>query len=169
MNEQKENPFSLELTGKEMMFCVEYVSNGYNIFQAAVSAGYSKAYAKSKSYKLMEKVGVKKTINKLMREKAEQIYNKGIADEKELREFWTDIIRGTLQNPNALNYRDYMNEEQRQLSFMQDDATPYSSENKKIPLGMRLKASELLYKAQTEGFVEDNEDTITVGFNGDNE
>lgn len=167
MSEKKENPFSGELTGKEMMFCIEYVSNGYNMYRAAVKAGYTKSYAKSKSYLLMDKVGIRKTINELMREKATAVYEKGVADEKELREFWTDIVRGTLQNPNALNYQDYLKEEQEQLSFMKDSTVTYSSENKKIPLGMRLKASELLYKAQTDGFCEEKDETIKIGFDGE--
>ena len=68
LNEDKEkNPFSELVSAKEMMFCIEYVSNGYNMYRAAIKAGYSKSYAKSKSYQLMEKVGIKRLIIKLIR------------------------------------------------------------------------------------------------------
>lgn len=170
LNKGKEkNPFSELVSAKEMMFCIEYVSNGYNMYRAAIKAGYSKSYAKSKSYQLMEKVGIKRLINKLIKERAEKVFNSSIADEQELKEFWTNIVRGTIENPNAIDYKEYVQEEQKQLSFFDDEnsSNTYTSENKKIPLGMRLKASEMLYKAQA-GTLTDNEDTnIVIGFTGD--
>ena len=175
MNEEKNtdikklNPFEELVSVKEMTFCIEYVSNGFNIYQAALKAGYSKNYAKSKSYLLMEKVGIKRLINKLLKERNEKIYEGSIADEKELREFWTNIVRGSLPNPEAVPYKEYVEDEVAQLSFLKSDGAderpaPYATKN--IPLSMRLKASEMLYKAQT-GFIENTNADIKITFEED--
>ena len=170
LNEDKEkNPFSELVSAKEMMFCIEYVSNGYNMYRAALKAGYSKSYAKSKSYQLMEKVGIKRLINKLIKERAEKVFNSSIADVKELMEFWTSIVRGTIENPNAIDYKEYVQEEQKQLSFFNDEnsSNTYSSENKKIPLGKRMEASKLLYDAQAGNPSSSGDTNIVIDFTGD--
>ena len=52
------------LTDKQKLFC-NYYMQSFNAYQAAIKAGYSKNYAISQSYKLLENVGIKKYLNQL--------------------------------------------------------------------------------------------------------
>ncbi len=158
------NPFTELVNAKEMVFCVEYVSNGFNIYQAALKAGYSKNYAKSKSYLLMEKVGIKRLIRKLIKERNEKVFDSSIADEKEILEFWTQSMRGVLENPSALPYKDYLSSETKQLSFFDGEAA--------VPNGLsysdRHKASVSLYEAIKKDKNSGNANIgITVTINAD--
>jgi len=167
---EKFNPFSELVNAKEMLFCVEYVSNGFNIYQAAVKAGYSKNYAKSKSYLLMEKVGIRRLIKKLIKERNEKIFDSSIADEKEILEYWTNTMRGIVENPQAVPYKEYMEAETAQMSFFDvlgADERPMQN-YKTVSQGMRMRASENLYKAQT-GFIENTNAEIKVTYEEDEE
>jgi len=56
-----------ELTPQQKAFADEYLSNGYNVYQAAISAGYSKAYAKVDAYALRDKPRVRAYIDAKMK------------------------------------------------------------------------------------------------------
>ena len=163
--EMKLNPFHECVSAKEMVFCVEYVSNGFNIYQAAIKAGYSKNYAKSKSYLLMEKVGIKRLIKKLIKERNEKIFDSSIADEKEILEYWTNTMRGIIENPQGVPYKEYMESETNQMSFFDcigSDERPVQN-YKTVTQAMRMRASENLYEAQ-KGFINNTNTEITVTF-----
>ena len=136
------------LSDKEKLFCANYVHNGMNIYQAAVSAGYSESYAKSSSYKLMENVGIKKFISRLLREIEFKMINELIASKQELMKFWTDVMRGKLHNPHAVPEKAF--EKMEQLSFIDmangESGEVFVPDEIKIPLSQRMKASEYLAK-----------------------
>lgn len=56
-----------EMTPQQKAFADEYISNGYNVYQAAKSAGYSDSYARVRAYELLEHVRIKAYIDKLMK------------------------------------------------------------------------------------------------------
>ena len=47
-----------ELNVKQQTFVDEYIKSG-NAYQSAIKAGYSEKYAKARSHKLLENVGIK--------------------------------------------------------------------------------------------------------------
>lgn len=55
-----------ELSPQQKAFADEYLCNGYNVYQAALAAGYSKAYAKVDAYALRDKPRVKAYIDAKM-------------------------------------------------------------------------------------------------------
>lgn len=58
----------MALTDMQMKFVDEYILDG-NVMQSALRAGYSKNYAKSNSYKLLDNVGIKEEIARRQKEK----------------------------------------------------------------------------------------------------
>jgi phage terminase small subunit len=83
-----------DLTEKQRRFADEYIASG-NVMDSAIKAGYSKAYAKSQSYKLLENVGIKAYVD----ERLEKIKSEKIADQTEILEFLTAVIRGEVAEP----------------------------------------------------------------------
>jgi len=77
------------LTPKQQAFADYYIELG-NAVDAAIKAGYSKNYANAQSYKLLENVGAKKHIDDRM----EEIKSKRVADQQEILETLTAILRG---------------------------------------------------------------------------
>lgn len=155
------------LSEKEKLFCLNYVHNGMNIYQAAVSAGYAPSYAKSASYKLLEKVGIKKYISQLFSEIEKSMISDLVAGKMELMKFWTDIVRGKLENPHAVP--DKALNQMEQLSFFSQDkdgGDVFSVPDEcKIPLSQRLKASEYIAKhyEMFADVLQKNETNINVG------
>lgn len=138
----------LSLTDREKLFCLNYVHNGMNIYQAAVSAGYSESYAKSSSYKLRENVGIQKYISRLFGEIELKMMDETVMSKRELMKFWTDVARGKLHNPHAIPEKAM--DKMEQLSFFSQDkdgGDVFSVPDEcKIPLSQRLKASEYIAK-----------------------
>lgn len=56
-----------EMTPQQKAFADEYLSNGYNVYQAAKAAGYSDSYSRVRAYELLEHVRIKAYIDKLMK------------------------------------------------------------------------------------------------------
>ncbi|OLS39123.1 terminase small subunit [Bacillus sp. MRMR6] len=81
-----------KLTLKQQRFADEYIITG-NIYQSAIKAGYSKAYAKGNASKLMENVSIKTYIDKRL----EEIKSEKVADQQEIMEYLTSILRGEQQ------------------------------------------------------------------------
>ena len=77
------------LTLKQQRFADEYIISG-NIYQSAVKAGYSKAYAKGNASKLMENVSIKSYIAERMAE----LDSQKIAKQDEVLQYLTSIMRG---------------------------------------------------------------------------
>ncbi|PTQ84774.1 phage terminase small subunit [Trichococcus patagoniensis] len=82
------------LTLKQQKFADEYIISG-NIYQSAVKAGYSDNYAKAQSSKLLENVGVKAYID----ERLEVLNSEKVADQQEVMEFLTSVMRGEVTEP----------------------------------------------------------------------
>ncbi|MFL2116287.1 terminase small subunit [Marinilactibacillus psychrotolerans] len=78
-----------KLTIKQQRFADEYIISG-NKYQSAITAGYSKNYAKAQSSKLLENVGIKSYID----ERLEQIKSEKVADQQEILEYLTSVVRG---------------------------------------------------------------------------
>ncbi len=140
-----------DLTLFEKNFCLNYVANGGNAYKAALASGWTENTAKSKSYKLVEKVGIKKYIAKLFEEKAKKVFGGAVMTEHELLVMWSEIARGTMVNPNALPQEQY----DKQLSFFGEDYSYLG-----IPLSERQKASVNI--AKYIGIFKDAAPTVNV-------
>lgn len=82
MNVKKLNP-------KQQAFADFYIELG-SAEQAALRAGYSKAYARGNAHKLVANVSVKAYIDKRM----EELKSERVADQQEILELLTSVARG---------------------------------------------------------------------------
>ncbi|MFZ0577014.1 MAG: terminase small subunit [Psychrobacillus psychrotolerans] len=80
------------LNPKQQAFADCYIELG-NIEQAALKAGYSKAYARGNAHKLVANVSVKKYIEIRM----EELQSKRVASQQEVLEYLTSVMRGEQQ------------------------------------------------------------------------
>jgi len=78
-----------KLTLKQQKFADEYIITGV-AETAALKAGYSKSYARARSSELLANIGIKKYID----DRLEEIKSKKVADQQEIMEFLTSIVRG---------------------------------------------------------------------------
>lgn len=86
-----------ELTLKQQRFADEYIRTG-NAYKSAILAGYSKNYAKARSHKLLENVGIKSAIDKRM----EELKKEAIADQDEILRYLTSVIRGEITDQELI-------------------------------------------------------------------
>lgn len=138
-----------KLSIKQKRFADEYIISG-NAYQSALKAGYSKNYSKGNVVKLLENVSVKAYID----ERLAEINNRKIADQQEVLEYLTSVMRGEVTEPlTVLDGDGY----QRVI-----DASP--------SVATRNKAAELLGK-RYRIFTEKQEVEVTgqVIFNGEAE
>lgn len=77
-----------KLTIKQKKFADEYIKTS-NVYQSAINAGYSENYAKSDACKILEKPSVKIYIEERMKE----LESETIADQTEVLQFLTRIVR----------------------------------------------------------------------------
>lgn len=77
------------LTLKQQKFSDEYIITG-NVEQSAVSAGYSRSYARGNAHKLLANVSIKAYIA----ERLAEIKTEKVADQQEVLEALTCILRG---------------------------------------------------------------------------
>ena len=82
------------LTLKQQRFADEYIISG-NIEQSAVKAGYSRSYARGNANKLMANVSIKAYID----ERLEVLNSEKVADQQEVMQFLTSIMRGEVTEP----------------------------------------------------------------------
>lgn len=87
MNVKKMNP-------KQIAFAEYFVELG-NAEQAAIKAGYSERYARGNAYKLVANSGIKKYID----ERMEELQSERVADQQEIMEFLTAVMRGEVTEP----------------------------------------------------------------------
>lgn len=78
-----------KLNPKQQAFADFYIELG-NIEQAALKAGYSKSYARGNAHKLFANVSIKTYID----ERMEELKSERIADQQEILELLTDVLRG---------------------------------------------------------------------------
>ena len=77
------------LTLKQKQFADEYIRTG-NAYQSAINVGYSEKYAKARSHKMLENVG----INQYIDENLEIIQKESIAEADEIMRYLTRVLRG---------------------------------------------------------------------------
>lgn len=78
-----------KLTLKQQRFADEYIISG-NATQSAIEAGYSKKYANTNASKLLQNTTIKHYID----EQLEVLKNERVADQQEVLEYLTSIVRG---------------------------------------------------------------------------
>lgn len=113
------------LTLKQKQFADEYIRTG-NAYQSAVNAGYSEKYAKARSHKMLENVG----INQYIDENLEIIQKESIAEADEIMRYLTRVLRGEEKEEILVYVGDGMQEIQTIRPSAKD----------------RIKAAELLGK-----------------------
>ncbi len=117
------------LNKRQKDFVDFYIETG-NIYQSAIKAGYSEAYARGNSVKLMENMSIKAYLEERMSE----IKSERTATAEEILEYLTSVLRGESESEVVVveNIGDYMSEARRVIK------APDEKE--------RLKAAELLGK-----------------------
>ncbi|WOY88172.1 terminase small subunit [Ligilactobacillus murinus] len=113
-----------KLTPKQKAFADEYIKSG-NIYQSAIKAGYSEAYAKSSAGRMLENARIKAYIDAKMAE----IESHKIADAKEVLEFLTAVMRG----------------ETKETVFVQFGKS-YAEEKKEADMKTRISAAKEIMK-----------------------
>lgn len=109
-------------------FADEYIISG-NIYQAAIKVGYSKNYAKGNAAGLLEKESVKLYIE----ERLEEIKSEKVADQQEIMEYLTSVMRGE--------------ETEEQLMTVKESFDEHVELHTKHPdVNNRTKAAQLLGK-----------------------
>ncbi|MCI3027702.1 terminase small subunit [Desemzia sp. C1] len=86
-------------------FADEYIISG-NIYKSALKAGYSENYAKGNAAKLLENVSVKDYIE----ERLEEIKSQKVADQQEIMEFLTSVMRGEVSEEQLLTVKEGFDE-----------------------------------------------------------
>lgn len=78
-----------KMTIKQQRFADEYIISG-NATQSAIIAGYSQKYANTNASKLLQNT----TIKNYIEERLEELDSEKIADQKEILQYLTSILRG---------------------------------------------------------------------------
>ena len=113
------------LTLKQKQFADEYIRTG-NAYQSAINVGYSEKYAKARSHKMLENVG----INQYIDDNLEIIQKESIAETDEIMRYLTRVLRGEEKEEILVYVGDGMQEIQTIRPSAKD----------------RIKAAELLGK-----------------------
>lgn len=116
----------MKLTAKQRRFVQEYLID-LNATQAAIRAGYSKNSARQVGTENLSKPSIKQAID----ERLKQIDEEKTADAKEIREFWTRVMRGD-EKETVLRYDSEGHQVETEISVSMKD---------------RIKASEMLGKS----------------------
>lgn len=113
------------LTLKQQRFADEYIRTG-NAYQSAINVGYSEKYAKARSHKMLENVG----INQYIDENLEIIQKESIAEADEIMRYLTRVLRGEEKEEILV----YVGDGMQEIQTIQPSAKD------------RIKAAELLGK-----------------------
>lgn len=116
----------MKLTAKQERFVQEYLID-LNATQAAIRAGYSRKTAGVIGVENLKKPYIREAIE----EKLKQIDDEKTADAKEIREFWTRVMRGD-EKETVLRYDSEGHQVETEISVSMKD---------------RIKASEMLGKS----------------------
>lgn len=125
-----ENKQQVNLTPKQLKFCLEYLKD-FNGTQAAIRAGYSKKTANEQASRLLANVNIQNQI----KENNQKVEKSSIMDIQEIQERLTNMARGDLQE---------------EVIVVTGDGDGYSSAQvmkKQIGAKDQAKALELLGKA----------------------
>lgn len=82
----------MKLNARQKAFCEFYVASG-NATESARKAGYSKRTARSIGQRLLTNVDIQSYIEELNK----KVKDNRIADIKEVKEFWTEVLRNKNQ------------------------------------------------------------------------
>ena len=105
----KYNEEDRPLTPRQKLFADHYIKNP-NASQAIIKAGYKVKHPNSQADKNLKKPHIKRYIE----EKVNAIHSEDIADMKEIRAFWTNILRDPDANPkDQLKATEYLSRTQR--------------------------------------------------------
>ena len=113
------------LTLKQKQFADEYIRTG-NAYQSAINVGYSEKYAKARSHKMLENVG----INQYIDDNLEIIQKESIAETDEIMRYLTRVLRGEEKEEILV----YVGDGMQEIQTIQPSAKD------------RIKAAELLGK-----------------------
>ena len=94
-----------KINERQRKFADEYIISG-NMYQSAINAGYSENYAKAQSHKLLENVGIKSYLEERMKE----ISDKSIADQTEVMQYLTRLMRGEETETEMMNVGNFEQE-----------------------------------------------------------
>lgn len=83
-----------KLNERQRRFADEYIISG-TAYSAALKAGYSQKYAQTHSHVLLENTRIRKYID----ERLAKLKSQKIADQEEIMEFLTSVIRGEVAEP----------------------------------------------------------------------
>lgn len=86
-----------KLSLKQQRFADEYIISG-NAEQSALKAGYSKSYSRARASDLLANVGVKSYIEGRLAEMQSEM----VADQQEVMEFLTAVMRGEVNEPATI-------------------------------------------------------------------
>lgn len=96
-----------KLTLKQQRFADEYIISG-NATEAAIKAGYSKRTARSIGQENLTKPDIKNYID----ERLEALQSEKVADQQEVMEFLTSVMRGEVFEPMAVGQGEGLQEVQ---------------------------------------------------------
>lgn len=113
------------LTLKQKQFADEYIRTG-NAYQSAINVGYSEKYAKARSHKMLENVG----INQYIDDNLEIIQKESIAEADEIMRYLTRVLRAEEKEEVLV----YVGDGMQEIQTIQPSAKD------------RIKAAELLGK-----------------------
>ncbi|MBM7634064.1 terminase small subunit [Geomicrobium sediminis] len=84
----------MKMTEKQRRFADYFIEYG-NAHKAALEAGYSETYARTDSHTLLENPRIKPYID----ERLQQLQSERVADQQEIMEFLSSVMRGKVTEP----------------------------------------------------------------------
>ena len=156
----------MKLTPKQKKFADEYIKTG-NAMQSAITAGYSKEYAKARSSKMSENVGIKSYIEKRM----EQIASPNILTAEQILERLTGIVTGEITEtvvvatPIGVEKTEKTADFKTQISAMRDIMKRYPNNNKLIEQQIRKLSAEADIAQKKVELLSGSNGDITININ----
>ena len=156
----------MKLTPKQKKFADEYIKTG-NAMQSAITAGYSKEYAKARSSKMSENVGIKSYIEKRM----EQIASPNILTAEQILERLTGIVTGEITEtvvvatPIGVEKTEKTADFKTQISAMRDIMKRYPNNDKLIEQQIRKLSAEADIAQKKAELLSGSNGDITININ----
>lgn len=156
----------MKLTPKQKKFADEYIKTG-NAMQSAITAGYSKEYAKARSSKMSENVGIKSYIEKRM----EQIASPNILTAEQILERLTGIVTGEITEtvvvatPIGVEKTEKTADFKTQISAMRDIMKRYPNNDKLIEQQIRKLSAEADIAQRKAELLSGNNSNINININ----
>lgn len=156
----------MKLTPKQKKFADEYIKTG-NAMQSAITAGYSKAYAKARSSEMSENVGIKSYIENRM----DQIASPKIMTAQQVLERLTGIVIGEITEtvvvatPIGVEKTEKTADFKTQISAMRDIMKRYPNNDKLIEQQLRKLSAEADIAQKKSEMLDGSNSNITVNIN----